>query len=433
MSFYPFQQEDAAFYAGLKAGLCLDDPRTGKTVKMLLAARQAGAQRVTVVTRAITREQWRREARKWLPTAKVEVWGYEELAVTRWKLTDARRFRPDVLLLDEAQQIRNPEAKRTQAIYGPNITGVGGLAEGTTTWILSGTLTPNHLGEAWTHLHALGQTDRGYLDFASRYCHTYLGEYGLKVGAVRPERMQEFRDLLRPIARRRRYRDVFPDAHKPRWSTVALSLSSRDAGRILELEREAHADVLRQKLVRATTLAEREQILQSARPNTSALRNDLVAIKGPLVADECDALLESGVHKLVVMAWHHAMLDLLQERLAKYSLLRVDGTTPAKEKDQRVQRFQTDPTVRVFLGQIRAAGEGIPLHAARTLVLAELPWSAGDVVQASQRIVSGERPDAPEILACTLPGTIDDAVAETVKMKAQHLGMFNQLDDEEMV
>lgn len=428
MTLRRFQDDDATFYASLPRALCLDDPRTGKSVKMLLAAQRRGAQRIGIVTRAITRDQWRLEATRWLPGATAAVWGYEELALSARKQADFRRFRADVVFLDEAQQIRNPDAKRTRVLYGRGCAmGPDALLHDIpAVWILSGTLTPNHLGEMWTHAHAFGWTRRAYREFVTHFCETYDGPYGLVVKGVRPERVDEYRALFEGRARRRRYRDVFPEAGRPRWSTLPLTIPVALQREIRDAERDATLVAVRRELAWAQSDEERAAILARARPHTSVIRERLGAIRAPLVAAEAEALLDSGVPKLVLMAWHLRTLDVLETTLAPYGVVRVDGST--SNKFARVQTFQSDPKARIFLGQIRAAGEGIPLHAARVFMLAELPWAAGDVMQATQRVVSGDCPDAPEIIACMLPGTIDTDVARIIERKAAQLGILNTLE-----
>lgn len=426
MTFRRYQEEDAAFYATQRHAFCLDDPRTGKTVKILLAAVARGADSLAVITRAITREQWVRECAKWAPGIRACVWGYEELTLSPARQRAFRDLAPDVLVIDEAQRLKSPDARRTRLVYGAGCQGTGLIASAGATWFLSGTLTPNHPGEVWTHLRALGVVQMGYYEFVTFYCDTYQGQYGLVVKGLKPHRVEEFKALFLPIARRRRYRDVFPNAAAPRWSPLPLTISAKDRARIGVLEQDAAMVSVRIALRKATTLEERMKILATAQPHTSTIRSTLSEIRAPLVADEAEALLESGVPKLVIMAWHHATMDVLLTRLAKYGAVRVDGTT--RHRDALIQQFQTDTVTRVFIGQIQAAGEGIPLHAARVMLLAEWPWSAGDIVQATQRIMSGDCPDAPEIVACTLPGTIDDIVATTVHRKAESLGIFNTLE-----
>lgn len=425
----PYQDEDATWLSQQTFALYLADCRVGKTVTSLLAAGRRGAQRVVVITKAIVREQWRAEAAKWAPGITILVESYDKLARDRNLRQQIANFAPDVLIVDEGQRIKNPTAKRTKSVYGKtcrlDTAGIGHFASAI--WVLSGTLMPNHLGEAWTHLAAFDRTRLDAIPFLTRYNQTVDTRYGPMVVGVNRARVPEFLDLLRPVTRRRRFREVFPHVARPRWTEVPLALDAAGRKRLRTVADELAVEAVRRDLARAKTLEEQEEILASAEPHMAALRNALGEIKAPLVAEKVADLLESGEEKVVVFAWHRTTLTALERLLKGFGVARVDGSTPDGKRNAAIKAFRTTKGTRIFLAQIQTANEGIPLHEARVLVFAEYSWSLGDVIQASQRIVSGDRTDQPEIVVPTLQGTIDEDVAKTVVRKAEHASTMNQL------
>ncbi|CAI7817035.1 unnamed protein product, partial [Closterium sp. NIES-54] len=69
----------------------------------------------------------------------------------------------------------------------------------------------------------------------------------------------------------------------------------------------------------------------------------------------------------------------------KVVYIRIDGSTAPEKRHHLVARFQEDPDTRVAVLGIHAAGVGLTLTAASTVVFAEMAWNPGDLVQAEDR------------------------------------------------
>jgi SWI/SNF-related matrix-associated actin-dependent regulator 1 of chromatin subfamily A len=95
----------------------------------------------------------------------------------------------------------------------------------------------------------------------------------------------------------------------------------------------------------------------------------------------------SGGGKLLVFAHHLTVLDGIQATCAraKVGFIRIDGRVPGLERQKLVTAFQTDPAVKVAVLGLTAAGQGLTLTAASTVVFAELHWTPGVIVQAEDR------------------------------------------------
>lgn len=410
--------------------MILHDPRVGKTPLAFRAAelRLNGVGRIAFITKAIAREQMRTEAARWAPGLECVVESYDRLAVNEKARFDFRAFQPKIVILDEAQRIKSPGAKRTMVLYGKECHNTGLLHSVPATWILSGTLAPNHIGETWTHLRAFGRTMLSYDAFLSRYCIVVVTKYGPMVVGIREERVEEFKDLIRPISRRRRFRDVYPHLPRAAWNTIQLPVTPKLLREIAKADENLSVASVQHLLRRARTIEEKEAILADAKPHMAALRRVISQIKAPLVVEQAQALLDEGVQKLVIFAWHKDTLDLLAQGLREYGVVQVDGRTSEKRRNAAMNAFQTDPIVRVFVGQIQTAGEAIALHAARHVLFAEYSWTLGDVLQAAKRIVTPDREDRPEIMVAALAGTIDDDIALALQQKAEHADVFNHLE-----
>jgi SNF2 family DNA or RNA helicase len=154
----------------------------------------------------------------------------------------------------------------------------------------------------------------------------------------------------------------------------------------------------------------------------STARNALGDAKAPAVADFIDDLVESGVRKLVVAAWHHSVLEYLRSRLSRHGLVYMDGSTSSRRKQAVVDQFQADDKIGIILGQTMPLGEGWTLTAAQDVVLAEPDWVPGKNNQLLDRInrygqtgthTTGHMP--------IVPGTLDEKIVGIAIEKDQSI------------
>jgi hypothetical protein len=104
----------------------------------------------------------------------------------------------------------------------------------------------------------------------------------------------------------------------------------------------------------------------------------------PAVLEHVDSLLEGGLSKVVLFAHHHAVIQKLAAHYGEAAVV-LYGETSMADRDLAVRRFQEDASVKVFVGGFLAAGVGLTLTAASTVVFAELDWVPGNVTQAEDR------------------------------------------------
>lgn len=91
-----------------------------------------------------------------------------------------------------------------------------------------------------------------------------------------------------------------------------------------------------------------------------------------------------GGGKLVVFAHHRDIARAIAEHFGDAAVM-LTGETTGDARQTVVDRFQTDPTCRLFVGNMQAAGVGITLTAASDVAFVELPWRPGDLSQAEDR------------------------------------------------
>jgi SNF2 family DNA or RNA helicase len=126
---------------------------------------------------------------------------------------------------------------------------------------------------------------------------------------------------------------------------------------------------------------------------------------------------------------------MLSKELSEYNPVRIDGTVPTNERTQLVDRFQNDPNCRLFIGQIKAAGEGITLTAASHVAFAELEYVPGLMEQAADRVHRIGQKVAVTIWYLMGANTIDERILSILERKAKHIGAVvdGKFDEEEDV
>lgn len=438
---FAYQYTGAKWLSSRRRGILADEMGLGKTPQAIRACDMACLNRIVVLCPAAVVVNWQREFLRWqqserrvlLPRKPEHLAQPHDVAVLSYDMArgqamlNALAARPwDVLICDEAHYLKNRDAARTKA--AARIAGAAARA-----WALTGTPMPNSADELWSLFRsfgpeALGDPPLAYWPFRKRYCVEVplgRGPHGRSM-IVGLKNDGELRERMAPVLLRRKKADVLRDLPPLREGEIPLS-----AGDGAELRNAIAADpeirVLVQR-VAATALLSNDvdndvrQVLEDASADSmSRLRRLTAAIKarvlGPLLAEE---IADSG-EKIVVMGWHRETLDTLHGLLDRFGVARLDGGCLPAQRQAAIDAFQIDPKIRVFLGQIQAAGTGITLTAASNLVFAEMSWVPSDNAQAAMRVhrVGQTRPVL--IRYATLADTIDEAVIRTLRRKTQHI------------
>jgi SNF2 family DNA or RNA helicase len=146
----------------------------------------------------------------------------------------------------------------------------------------------------------------------------------------------------------------------------------------------------------------------------STARRLLGEAKAAAILGYIKDLLESGVKKLVVSAWHRSVLDILKKNLVQYGLTYMDGRTSTARKQLAVDMFLNNDKISVILGQMLPLGEGWNLVAAQNVVLAEPDWVPGKNEQLIRRIRRiGQKGTNLIGHIPIIPGTLEERIVRT--------------------
>jgi len=131
----------------------------------------------------------------------------------------------------------------------------------------------------------------------------------------------------------------------------------------------------------------------------------------------------------VVFATHKKIIDALMKEFKGISV-KIDGSVSSADREYAVQAFQNDKSIRLFVGNIQAAGVGITLTAASAVAFIELPWTPGDLVQAEDRCHRIGQNNNVNIYYLLANGTIEEKIAALLDEKKKVLSQV--LDGKEV-
>jgi SWI/SNF-related matrix-associated actin-dependent regulator 1 of chromatin subfamily A len=143
----------------------------------------------------------------------------------------------------------------------------------------------------------------------------------------------------------------------------------------------------------------------------------------------------ASTHKLLIFAWHHAVIDLLYRGLTEFYPVVVTGETSPKARAEAVARFQDHAGTRIFVGQILAAGTAITLTAASEVAIVEPSWVPGENYQAICRAHRLGQRDSVLASFLYLPNTLDERIMAVFRRKAGEIaelqGDLEHADDDQ--
>jgi SWI/SNF-related matrix-associated actin-dependent regulator 1 of chromatin subfamily A len=168
----------------------------------------------------------------------------------------------------------------------------------------------------------------------------------------------------------------------------------------------------------AAAVAALSEAQQAAFGEISQLRHDTAVAKVPAILEHVTSALEADESsKVIVFAHHHDVIDALVTGLGEYGAVHLDGRMGMTDRQANVDRFQTDPGCRVFVGGILAAGVGLTLTASSHVIFAELDWVPGNVTQAEDRAHRIGQTQSVLVQHLVLDGSLDARMAHILVEK----------------
>ncbi len=398
---YPYQVEGVAFLASRGRALLADDMGLGKTLQAIAGAmllrHGEGVERVLVICPASLKSQWAREIRKFtdlsvqivqgsVPARRAQYRARQAFTIVNYELVMrdhgdiAELLAPDLLVLDEAQRIKNWRTKTATAVK---------RLQTRFAFVLSGTPLENRLDDLYSVMQVvdprvLGPLWRFELDFH------VADERGKTLGY---RNLSLLRKRLRPVMLRRD-RALVADQLPPRVDQrvdVVLTATQWDLHDAAMRTVQTLANLARR---RPLTPSEENRLLcalQNARMACDAAGLvDGVTEGSPKLAELerlLDELCLQGGHKAVVFSQWEKMTRMAEQVVhgLGLGLVRLHGSIPTKKRGALISRFESDDACRVFLST-DAGGVGLNLQAADVVINLDVPFNPAVLDQRVGRV-----------------------------------------------
>ena len=440
---YSYQEEGAMHLAFGRRAMLADDMGLGKTIQAIAAAVLLRQLRdikcVLVISPASLKHQWAREVQRFTdleaqviegnPIKRRELYAQPaffnminyELVLRDEQLI--RRMQPDVIILDEAQRIKNWRTKTSTAVK---------RLKSPYAFVLTGTPLENRLDELFSIFQFLDPRVLGPLwDFNGRYFELdQKGKSSYKV--VGYKNLDELRSRIAPYVLRRVRDEVLHDLPErvdnnffvemtdKQWNAydeyaaiVARLISNARRRPLSPKERNVLLGSLIKMRVICNALAlhikdldEKER--ERTSPKLRELRDILI-----------DEVAENG-HKALIFSQWTGMLELTEPMLKKVGLgyEKLTGDVPTHKRGALIERFFEDKDCRVFLST-DAGGTGLNLQAASLIINLDLPWNPAVLEQRIARAHRHGQPRGVQVVNLIAQKTIEERMLDTLSAKRE--------------
>ncbi|MFW6381058.1 MAG: SNF2-related protein [Bacillota bacterium] len=415
-------------------GILADDMGLGKTLQVLtLLRRLEPEQPAFVICPRSLIYNWQEEAAKFFPEMETLVYygSPEERQQLRREFTDyelvvtsystlSRDFREleeedhyfSLAVLDEAQHIKNHRTKRARAAKS---------LKARTRLALTGTPLENSVAELWSIFDFLMP---GYLGNYNSFSRQYINP--IKKNDDQ-EKMEELKQRVAPFILRRRKEEVLQELPEKIVNIQPVNMT-----RLQEDSYQVVLDEVRGQLKQKI----RQQGFDRSRMNVlSALTKLRQICNHPgLVLDEKAARHGSGKmetlreiveealdggHKIIIFSQFVRMLKLIRQDFEKRGVVfeYLDGST--RKRMERVNNFNNNPGVRVFLISLKAGGLGLNLTAADMVVHVDPWWNPMVERQATDRAHRFGQQNRVMVYKLITRGTVEEKMLKLQRRKQQ--------------
>ena len=432
---YPYQREGMLHLAFGERSLLADEMGLGKTIQAIAACalllHLGKAKRVLIVTPASLKSEWEDQIAKFTTLSQRVIFGhrsartnyyadsnppfftivnYEQVVVDGLDINE--RLKPDIVVLDEAQRIKNWATKTAQAIK---------RLESRYAFVLTGTPIENRIDELYSIVDFLDPSIFGPLFRFNRDFYE-LDEKG------RPKdykNLAALRERIRPVILRRRKHHVETELPERTDVNHFVKLTSAMREDYEEIKQQV-SKLTAQAAKRPLKKEERELLMillammRMICDSPSIIKNrdcqDCPKMK-ELAGILEDALADPDVKIIVFSEWE-GMLKKVREWAEKTGIGFAwhTGSVPQQNRRREIRAFHDDPNCRLFLST-DSGGVGLNLQIASVVVNCDLPWNPAKLEQRIARAWRKHQKRPVTVVNLIAEDTIEHAMLGTLANK----------------
>ena len=450
LDYYPFQKAGIRYCLNAFAAngvLIGDEMGLGKTVQAIgVINATPGISRVLIICPLTLKANWERELSRWLVRpmtighARADFWPRDtDIVLCHYNILHRFTTRLanfwDLIVMDECHRLKNGKARQTRCVVGYKPTRKEAAAGAVPTsgiparrkLALSGTPFENRPAELWPVVSYIApHLFSSRSAYERRYCGGGVdGGYYAANGATN---LEELGQRLRGCCMVRRLkRDVLKELPPKTRQVVQIDTDGledaiKSEQRVWHLhEADLAAAQVAMELAKASdTEAEFKAAVEALRAGMSAAFRKLSAVRHATALAMVPAMVEAlqsdmqEVGKAVVFAYHQDVLEACAREFQGQCVL-IHGDHPKNPLDRQpiVDRFQTDPKIRILFGSIDTCGEGLTMTAAWLCWFFEQDWRPSRMNQCSDRLHRIGQKDNVLCKYAIAPGTISAHMIQT--------------------
>ena len=424
------QKEAIEKLAGSRRFILADDMGLGKTTCTIIAALETGAKKILIICPASLKINWQREienysdrpvfiseGKKFSTESDFVIVNYDILKNfhdTKEKdnsLLNKSNF--DLVILDEAHMISNPQAQRTKIInhFVKNIKRV---------WLLTGTPMTSRPMNYYNLLNIIeSPVAQNWMAYAIRYCQGYQFMAGRRKvwNVTGASNLEELRDRTSKQILRRLKEDVL-DLPDKIISPVYLRLKSKEYEELMG----EYYDWFDKNPDEASSLTVQFSKLMKVR---KVISNE----KTKQTIEIVENIIEQG-KKVIVFTNFTESLQTIYKHFEKQAVY-LDGSCSKPHRQKAVDEFQDNEKIKVFVGNIKAAGVGLTLTSAEVVIMNDLSFVPAEHSQAEDRAYRYGQKNNVLVYYPLYENTIEGAIYDILNRKKQIIRtvMGDQLEE----
>jgi SWI/SNF-related matrix-associated actin-dependent regulator 1 of chromatin subfamily A len=367
-----------------KKFILADDMGLGKTTSTIIAALETGAKKILIICPATLKINWKREIENYSDRSIFISEGKSfstehDFVIINYDIIknfhDTKKKDEsqvisanfDLVVVDEAHYIKNPTAQRTKLIndIAKNVDRL---------WLLTGTPMTSRPIDYFNLLSLVDSpVSKNWMAYAIRYCAGYqFNAGGRKIWNVTgASNLEELRDRTSSLTLRRLKENVL-DLPDKIITPVYLRLKSK-----------MYEEIMGEYYDWYDKNPEESKSLTVQFTKLTKIRQVIADEKISQTIELAENIIEQG-KKVIIFCNFTDSLNKICEHFGK-SAVKVDGSMSKPQRQHSVDNFQENEKIKVFVGNIKAAGVGITLTAAEAVIMNDLSFLPSDHSQAEDR------------------------------------------------